>query len=130
MAAPPMPGSSASQLDTTPPSTQLMGGGPMGQATPMSLDQLAPGQPMNSGQMPPELLTGILQASQRIEQLLDSFAQVAPDLGVDFAMIKTALATTLAKLVERGAQPTSPTATGRQFPGGGFDQGIAGAGSV
>ena len=80
--------------------------------------------------MPPELLTGILQASQRIESLLDSFAQVAPDLGVDFAMIKTALATTLAKLVERGAQPTSPTATGAAYPGGSFDRGIAGAGSV
>lgn len=117
-------------LDAPPPSTQMMGGGPMGQATPMSLDQLAPSQAMTSGQMPPEILTGILQAAQRMDALLDSFAQVAPDLGMDFAMIKTALATTLAKLVERGAQPMSPTAVGAAPPMGGMDRGISGAGAV
>lgn len=125
-----MPSSTAaSQLDATPPSPQLMGGGPMGQATPMSLDQLAPNQ-MTAGQMPPEVLTGILQAAQRIDALLDSFAQVAPDLGMDFSMIKTALATTLAKLVERGAQPMSPTAVGMAPPMGGMDRGISGAGAI
>ena len=85
---------------------------------------------MSTGQMPPEILTGILQAAQRIDSVLDSFAQVAPDLGMDFAMIKTQLATTLAKLVERGAQPTSSTAAGNAPPMGGVDRGIAGAGSV
>ena len=131
MAAPPMPASTAAAvLDGPPPSPQLLGGGPMGQATPMSLDQLAPGGPMSSGQMPPEILTGVLSAAQRIEAVLDSFAQVAPDLGMDFALIKTQLATVLAKLVERGAQPTSPTATGAAFPGGGVDRGIAGAGTI
>lgn len=129
--APPMPASTAgAQLDGPPPSPQLAGGGPNGQATPMSMSQLAPGQPMGAGQMPPEILSGILASAQRIEQLLDSYAQVAPDLGMEFSMIKTALASTLAKLVERGATPTSPTATGAAFPGGGTDRGISGAGTV
>lgn len=101
----------------------------MGQQTPMSLDTLMPMQ-ASSGQMPPEILTGVLQAATKIESLLDSFAQVAPDLGMDFAMIKTMLATTLAKLVERGAMPTSPTATGAAYPGGGVERGISGGGSI
>jgi hypothetical protein len=128
--APPMPSSASAPLDGPPPSPQMLGAGPMGQPTPVSLDTLAPGDPMTSGQMPPEILTGILQAAQRIESVLDSFAQVAPDLGMDFALIKNQLATTLAKLVERGAQPTSPTATGAAFPGGGMDRGIAGPGAI
>lgn len=73
MAAPPMPASTAAPtLDGPPPSPQLNGGGPMGQATPMSLDALAPGAGgMTSGQMPPEILTGVLQAASKIEALLD-----------------------------------------------------------
>ena len=103
----------------------------MGQATPMSMDALAPGAlGQSSGQMPPEILTGILQSATKIDSLLDSYAQVAPDLGMDFAMIKSLLASTLAKLVERGAMPTSPTATGAAYPGGGMDQGISGAGTI
>lgn len=106
-----------------------MGAGPTGSPTPFSLSAIAP--PMQpSDQMPPEILTGILSSATKIGQLLDSYAQVAPDLAVQFAMIKDQLATVLAQLTTKGAGPTSPTATGPAFPGGGIDRGIAGAGTV
>lgn len=80
--------------------------------------------------MPPEILTGIMQSAQSIAQLFDSYAQATPDLAADWAQLKNQLAAVLAKLVQAGSQPTSPTATGPAFPGGGMDKGIAGAGSV
>jgi len=128
--APPLPASTNAPLDQTPPSPQMLGGGPQGQATPMSLSALAPGQPMGAGQMPPEILSGILQSAQRVESMIDAWAQVAPDLAMEFSMIKTQLAATLAKLVQMGAAPTSPTASGAAFPGGGMDRGISGAGAI
>jgi hypothetical protein len=108
----------------------MAGGGPSGEATPMSLQGLAPADPMGAGMMPPEVLSGVLSAAERIGSMLDSFAQVAPDLGMEFSLIKTQLATVLAKLVERGAQPPSPTAVGSAPPMGGMDRGIAGGGMV
>lgn len=116
-------------LDGPPPSPQMAGAGPMGGATPMSLSQLAPPQ-VPSAQMPPEILTGLLQASQKIGELLDSFAQVAPDLAMDFSALKDQLAMILAKLVQSGAGPTAPTATGPAFPGGGMDRGLSGPGTM
>ena len=123
---PPLP-QAASALDGPPPSPQSIGAGPTGQATPFSLDQLAP--PVPSNQLPPEMLTGIMQSAQQIAQLLDSYAQATPDLAADWAMLKDQLAMVLAKLVQSGAGPTSPTATGPAFPAA-FDRGIAGAGTT
>jgi hypothetical protein len=80
--------------------------------------------------MPPEVLTGILQSSDTIGKLLDSYAQVAPDLAMKFAMIKDQLQAVLAELIGAGAGPTSPTAVGAAFPGGGIDKGIPGPGST
>lgn len=119
----------AGVLDGPPPSPQMMGGGPTGGATPFSLAQMAPPQ-VPSAQMPPEILTGLMQAATKIGELLDSFAQVAPDKAMDFAQIKDQLALILADLVQAGAGPTAPTATGAAFPGGGMEKGIAGPGSV
>ena len=115
-------------LDGPPPSPQLMGGGPTGGATPFSLSAMAPPQ-VPSAQMPPEILTGILQSASKIGELLDSYAQVAPDLAMEFAAIKESLQTVLAQLVQAGAGATDPTATGPAFPAA-FDRGVAGAGAV
>ena len=123
---PPMP-QSQTALDGPPPSPQSVGAGPTGQPTPFSLDQLAP--PVPSDQLPPEMLTGIMQSAQEIALRFDSFAQATPDLAADWAMLKDGLASVLAKLVQAGAGPTSPTATGPAFPAA-FDRGIAGAGTT
>ena len=122
---PPMP-NAASHLDGPPPSPQTVGGGPTGQATPFSLETLAP--PVPSAQMLPEMLTGIMQSAQTISDLLDAYAQALPDMAPKFGMIKDLLATVLAELVQSGAGATAPTATGPAFPAA-FDRGISGAGT-
>lgn len=78
---------------------------------------------VSAGQMPPEVLTGILQAGESISKMLDSFAQVTPDLAPDWAACKQALLAAMAKVLQAGAGPTSPVAPGPQFPGGGLDKG-------
>ena len=83
-----------------------------------------------SDQLPPEVLTGLMQAAQTISQTLDSFAQVTPDKGAQLALIKDLLQRYLADLTVAGAGPVSATAPGPAFPGGGVDRGIAGPGSV
>jgi len=102
-----------------------MGGDPSGS---FSMSGLAAQLP--STQMPPEVLTGITQSAQPIFQLLDSWAQIAPDLGLDIEMAKQQIQAILAKLQQTGAGPVSPTAPGPAFPGGGIDQGLPGPGSV
>jgi hypothetical protein len=83
-----------------------------------------------SGQMPPEVLTGLTAAAQTINQQLDAFAQVTPDKATQLALIKELLQQYLAEIMVAGAGPTSPTASGPAFPGGGMDRGIAGPGAV
>jgi hypothetical protein len=95
---------------------------------PASFKGLAP--PIPSTALPPEVLSGMMQAAVKMGDMLDSFAQMAPDLAQDFGMVKDQLQAALAKLATSGAGPTSPTATGSQFPGGGMDRGIAGGGTV
>ena len=127
MFPPRSPGAGGSQLDGPPPSPTPMdpaGGG----NTPLSMRGLAPQIPAN--QMPPEILTGLLQAGQTIGQMLDSFSQVLPDKSAQFALIKDLLQQVFADVVSAGAGATSPTAAGPAFPGGGIDRGIAGPGSV
>jgi hypothetical protein len=122
-------GGATQQLDQAPPSPQSMGAGPTGSPTPFSMQALAP-PTTPADQMPPEILTAILQSAQKIGSMLDSYAQVAPDLAAQFAMIKDQLATVLAQLTTKGAGAMSPTASGQQAPMGGMDRGIAGAGMV
>lgn len=130
----PMPGMSpslgSSPLDGPPPSPT-----PMGDAgAPFSARGLVPGgggpQPVPADQMPPEVLTGLMQAAQTINQMLDSFAQVTPDKGAQLALIKDLLQRYLADVMASGAGPVSATAPGPAFPGGGIDRGIAGPGAV
>ncbi len=123
------PPGTTSALDQAPPSPQSMGAGPTGSPTPFSMSAVAP-PTVPSDQMPPEILTAILQSAQKIGSMLDSYAQVAPDLAVQFAQLKDQLAVILATLTTKGAGAMSPTASGQQFPGGGLDRGVAGAGMV
>lgn len=132
MALPGMPTSTpgtlgGSALDGPPPSAALA----QGAATGTPPNPGGPGvagmgvQPLSvsSGQMPPEVLTGVLQGGESMSTMLDSFAQILPDLGQDVAMVKQALLALMAKVLQAGASPTSPVSTGNQFPGGGLDKG-------
>ena len=122
------PPQATQRLDGPPPSPQATGSGPTGQPTSFSLGAVAP--PIPSNQMPPEMLTAIMQSSIQIGALLDSYAQALPDMAVDFTSVKDHLQQVLAKLLSAGAGPLSPTASGPQFPGGGMDRGLSGAGAV
>jgi hypothetical protein len=110
-----------------PPGPPEMGGGGGG---PLSMRGLAGPQPIPSGQLPPEILTGVTSAAQTINQMLDGFAQVTPNKGPQLALIKDLLQQYLAELMGDGAGATAPTATGPAFPGGGMDRGLAGPGAV
>lgn len=119
------PSVGASPLDAPPPSPTPMGEGP---GSPFSAAGLVPQVPTD--QMPPEVLSGLMQAAQTISSTLDSFAQVTPDKAAQLALIKDLLQRYLADITVAGAGPVSPTAPGPAFPGGGLDRGIAGPGSV
>lgn len=116
----------SSPLDSPPPSPTPMGGNP----GPLSLGGLTGPSPTPTGQMPPEILTGLMQSAQSISAMLDSFAQVTPDQAAPLALIKDLLQRYLATVTAAGAGPVSPTAAGPAFPGGGIDRGISGPGSV
>lgn len=113
-------------LDTPPPSPDVPGGGVGGpQSAQMpTLSGLAPPASMGAAQMPPEILTGILAAAQKITELFQSFAQVTPDLAMDWDLCTEILKRTLGKLVVAGGGPITPNAVGSQFPGGGINQGV------
>lgn len=121
-----LPGSSV--LDAPPPPPGPMGGDPNAGGGMPTLSGLAQPIPMSSGQLPPEILTGIVQACQKINGMFDSFAQVTPDLAMDWDLCKTVLDKTLGKVMAAGGGPASPQAPGPQFPGGGFSSGTPQAG--
>lgn len=124
----PTPGATA--LDGPPPSPTAMGGG--GADMPFSARGLVPGGAgmVPSSQMPPEILTGLTQSAQAMNDLLDSFAQVTPNRGAQLALIKDMLQQYLADVMSDGAGPTAPTASGPAFPGGGMDRGLSGPGAI
>jgi hypothetical protein len=107
----------ASVLDSPPPSPALDQGMNPG----MPLGALVPQIPSTG--MPPEILRGILEGGEQISTMLDSFAQITPDLARDWAMVKEALMIALSRVAQTGAPPTSPTAPGPNYPGGGFERG-------
>ena len=128
MAAPPgmagqLPGSSP--LDAPPPPPGVVGGD---QSQMPTLSGLAAPMPMTAGQLPPEILTGIVQACQKITGMFDSFAQVTPDLAMDWDLCKTVLDKTLGKVIAAGGGAASPQNPGPQFPGGGTSAGTPQAG--
>lgn len=76
-----------------------------------------------SGLIPPEVLGGIMQVAQQIDQQLDTFAQITPDLAADWLSIKDMLQRVMGRLLIAGGQPPSPTAVGSSFAAGGIDRG-------
>jgi hypothetical protein len=123
----PTPGTTPgfSALDGPPPSPAVEGGMSTG-ASPSNppLGSMVPmGAGMASTALPPEVLTGAVQAGESMVKTLDAFAQMMPDLGPDILMAKDALMRVLARMVQSGAGPTSPQAPGPNFPGGGFESG-------
>jgi hypothetical protein len=88
-----------------------------------TLGGLAQPAQIGSANMPPEILTGMLQACQKIDEMFDSFAQVTPDLASDWDLCKEILKRTLGKVMVAGGSATSPNAPGSQFPGGGMNAG-------
>lgn len=108
------------------------GGSPLDQPPPSpAVDQgMNPGQPLGSlvapvppDQMPPEMLQAALGVGEQISTGLDSLAQTFPAFAQDFGLVKEALMMALSKVAQTGAPPTSPTAAGPNFPGGGIERG-------
>lgn len=116
-------------LDQPPPNPSApMNGGMMqpGQATPFpSFAEMA--QPVTAGtpgkQLTPEILMGVMQGLTAVEGIWDSAASILPDLAADFAMLKDLQQRVAAKIVMKGGAAPA-TATGLNFPGGGFDRGV------
>lgn len=128
----PSPG--AGVLDGVPPSPTPMSEAPPGVdgGAPFSMRGVAGpgGGPVPTTGMPPEVLTGITQSASAMSDLIDSWAQITPDKAPQLSLIKDMVQQYLADLMGAGAGPTSPTAPGPAFPGGGMDRGIAGPGAV
>ncbi len=122
----------SSPLDGPPPSPTDMGAAGAGPFSPQGLTGAGPGGPQTipADQLPPEVLTGIMQAAQKVSALLDSFAQVTPDKGAQLGLIKDLLARYLADITSAGAGPVSPTNPGPAPMMGGMDRGISSAGPV
>lgn len=122
-------GGMTSVLDGPPPSPAMpVGGGALtpGQAPPVpSFAQMA--EPMAMGTpsraLSPEIVAGMLQSAASIYGMLDSMAQIAPDLANDFALQKDLLQRTLGKLVVSGGTAAPAGAAGVNFPGGGYSSG-------
>ena len=116
-----LPGSGP--MDTPPPSPAVPGGGVGGQMP--TLSGLATPAPIGSANIPPEILTGMMAAAQKISDMFDSFAQVTPDLATDWDLCKEILQRTLGKVMVAGGGSTNPVAPGSQFPGGGINSGMS-----
>lgn len=122
----PMQGGDSSMLNAPPPSPDQgalppVEGDPSMQGTMAGLGGEMPGTP--SGLIPPEILTGITQRLTQIDQDLDAFAQVTPDQAAVLLQVKEMLKQYMGALLVAGSQPSSPTAPGPAFAGGGIDRG-------
>jgi hypothetical protein len=115
------PGGDSSVLNAPPPSMAQ----PLAPTAGMqgSVAGLAGTPMMPSGMIPPEVLGGMIQVAQQLDQHLDTFAQITPDLAADWLAIKDMLQRAMGKLLVAGGQPPSPTAAGPAFAGGGLDRG-------
>jgi len=93
----------SSILDGPPPHPQLQGavssamGGGMGPLAPPSARQL-----------PTEQILALMQSGSSIGDMLDTMAQMAPDIAPDFAACKELLQRALAKLMTAGGGLTPP----------------------
>ncbi len=112
----------------TTPGSEILNGPPPSPAIDQGVNPGMPpiGQmvpPLPTASQPPQVLTGILQAGEQMVTMIDAFAQATPEIGADWAAAKSALQTALSKVMQAGAPPTTPTAPGPSFPGGGIDRG-------
>ena len=118
-------------LDQPPPSPVMAntsGTLPMGQGASQPMPSFAQmAQPMTAGTpgraVSPEVSMGIMQTAETVYGILDSIASIAPDLAMDMAMQKDLLQRSMAKLLVGSGQPGNPSATGVNFPGGGYASG-------
>jgi hypothetical protein len=93
----------------------------MNPGTPMSA--MAGQGALDPASLPPDVLSGILQAGEKMSTMLDALAQATPAFAPDWAAAKNALLSALAKVASTGAPPASPFSAGPNFPGGGTDRG-------
>lgn len=80
-------------------------------------------RPVSPEAIPPELLQGAMGVGEQLTTGIDSLAQLFPQFAPQFGLAKEALMAALAQVAQAGAPPTSPTAPGPNFPGGGFERG-------
>jgi hypothetical protein len=123
----------ASPLDGPPPSPTPMGD--MAPGGPMSVRGLVPGQaPVTPNMLPPEILRGVMQTGETIDNAIKSIMQLAPDKGAQLSLIQSLLQQVFAEIVAQAqgnpGQTISPTAAGPAPPMGGIDRGISGAGTI
>ena len=128
---PPSPGSVGSNPGTSPTPGAPPPAGPSdgddASAGPVGLDAMGGSTPLQigSGQLPQEVLQGVMQVGQQLSEKIDALAQITPDLGADWQAVKQLLLATLAKLLVNGAPPPDAAGAGSAFPGvtGGMDRG-------
>lgn len=118
---------SAQPVPGTAPGSKMLDGPPPSPAPEQGMN---PGMPLGSlvapvsaNQIPPQVLTGILEAGEEMTKMLDSFAQALPEMAADVGATKEALMKLMSRILMAGAGPTSPTNPGSNFPGGGFERG-------
>jgi hypothetical protein len=82
-----------------------------------------PGNVTSSGlgaparQLPPEVLMGVLKSGESISGMLDTMAEMVPDIAPEVAGAKDLLLRALGKLVQAGGAPSTLSRTTRDFPG-------------
>ena len=112
------------QSPTTPPGfapTGLLDGPPPNPmiAGPQQLPgAMGAGPTGTSRQLPPEVLQGALQAGNTVSEILDSLAQMFPDLSPELAMAKQGVTSFLSKVTLAGGGPTSQAQAGTPMPNG------------
>ena len=122
----PIPGTlpGASVLDAPPPnpSTSTAGNNPGFSMAAMAQGASTPAM-LGAQALPPEVLQGALKMGEGMVESYDQLAQLLPQFAPQWLQAKNALLDVLANVASLGAPPTSPTAAGSNFPGGGFDKG-------
>lgn len=108
-------------LDQPPPSPAISGATPGVNPGPAPMSAMAP--PLAASQIPPDVLTGMLKVTEKMDQDLRALAQMTPDLAMYWQSVSEALAVAMSQVLMAGGGPTSPTNTGPGFPGGGLDRG-------
>lgn len=78
---------------------------------------LGPAGTPSARQLPQEMLMGLLTAGQSVGEMLDSMAQMAPDIAAECAGAKELLQRGLAKLMVAGGGVSVPGAPTSPMPG-------------